>query len=498
MKPKKNSDLEKGALELKDSNVTTEASSLLKLKEPLPPADDHETFVQDVKDTIKLAAPIFIVMVSWIGMKTTDTSLLGHVGAEALSASALSDLYTMCTGVLVNGRVLRILVGQAVGAGNPKLGGSYLQVSYFILGLLSIPVILSWLATKHVWRFLGQEDEITSDAGYYASVLAVSVPAQIAYGQLSQFFSSQRIMRPEVIASSTSLSLNLIFGLIFVLGIPIPGFAGFGFVACPWVTTIVAYFQGFLLWFIACYLLRLHEKCWDGWSRSSVTTERIWTFSTLYFPAALGAASDYWRMGVVGTIAAGLGELEVGVFNTSYRVMWIVLTLVNAIANAGGIKLSLRLGGGNASGAKQAGRVIFTVALTTLIVISVLVVLNARLLGMIFTQDAAFLDMFEASAVPFTATLFFMNLSVAIEQVPMSMGRTSEVFWYGFVASWFGQVPGVFFLTKYWRDDLVGLYTGMAIGYVMLTILYSVLAYRSNWRKYADIAVQRSERKESA
>lgn len=48
----------------------------------------------------------------------------------------------------------------------------------------------------------------------------------------------------------------------------------------------------------------------------------------------------------------------------------------------------------------------------------------------------------------------------------------------GFVASWGGQVPAVLLLTKYWRDDLVGLYTGMAIGYIMLVILYSIIVFR--------------------
>jgi hypothetical protein len=48
----------------------------------------------------------------------------------------------------------------------------------------------------------------------------------------------------------------------------------------------------------------------------------------------------------------------------------------------------------------------------------------------------------------------------------------------GFAASWLGQVPAVLLLTKYWRDDLVGLYTGMAIGYFSLTILYSIIAFR--------------------
>ena len=498
---RKGSDVEGGVVELHKgdggaSEPPSETTALLQSAvTTTPPQVPCETFLHDVWDTIKLAIPIFVAMVSWIGMKTTDTSLLGHVGAEALSASALSDLWTMCSGVLVNGRILRVLVGQSVGAGNPKLAGVYLQVSYFILSLLSVPVIACWLSTKFVWRALGQGDEITADAGYYATVLAVSIPGQIAYSQLSQFFSSQRIMHPEVIASSSALGLNMMFGLIFVLGVGIPNFAGFGFISCPWVTTTVVYVQGFLLWYIACYRQGLHQKCWDGWSRSSITFERIKTFSGLYFPAALSSASDYWRMGIVGLIAANLGELEVGVFNTSYRIMWIVLIMVSAVANAGGIKMSLRLGGGDAAGAKQAGLVIFSVALSILVAISLLVVTNIRLLGMIFTQDKEFLDMFQASAVPFTCTLFFMNLSVAIEQIPMSMGRSSEVFRYGFVASWLGQVPGVYFLTKYWRDDLIGLYSGMSIGYILLAILYGILAYRSDWQLYADIALRRSEAK---
>ena len=56
--------------------------------------------------------------------------------------------------------------------------------------------------------------------------------------------------------------------------------------------------------------------------------------------------------------------------------------------------------------------------------------------------------------------------------------RTKEVFWMGFIASWAGQVPAVLFMTKYWRNDLVGLYTGMAIGYIILAILYSILVLR--------------------
>lgn len=55
------------------------------------------------------------------------------------------------------------------------------------------------------------------------------------------------------------------------------------------------------------------------------------------------------------------------------------------------------------------------------------------------------------------------------------------------------QVPAVLFLTTYWRDDLIGLYWGMVVGYFVVCVLYSAIAFTSDWEKYARIAFQRSE-----
>jgi len=231
-------------------------------------------------------------------MKTIDTALLGHVSREALSAAALSDLWTMCTAVLVNGRVLGILVGGALGAQNPKLAGIYLQVSYCVLAIMAVFVFFSWYCTEQVWLAFGSDPEISSMAGYYARVLAWSIPGQVIFTQLSQFFSAQKIMHPEVNGSTFALCCNLIFGLYFVLGFPFKNFHGFGFAACPIVTVMAVYAQLFLIGYVYIYRQRLHETCWDGWSKKDITWERVKTFSKLYFPAALGSASDFWRVAV--------------------------------------------------------------------------------------------------------------------------------------------------------------------------------------------------------
>ncbi|KAL3940788.1 MAG: hypothetical protein SGARI_000840, partial [Bacillariaceae sp.] len=342
----------------------------------------------------------------------------------------------MCTAMLVQGRVLDILVGGAVGAGNPQLAGIYLQVAYFVISFISVVVIICWNLTELVWKKFGSDPEIAKMAGYYASVLSISIPGQVVFGQLSQFFSAQRIMHPEVNASTLSLFFNLIFGLIFVLGVPIPNWSGYGFEACPIVTTCVVYVQIFSMWYVYIHRQRLHSPAWGGWSWEEITWTRIKTFSDLYFPSAFGVASDFWRVAAIGAMAAQLGEDEVAVFNTSYRLMWLVLVCVMALAGASGINMSIRLGSLDDKGAKQAGFVGVTLSTLICSVIGVFVWAYVRAFGRIFTNDEHFLDLFQEARTPFAITLVLMNVSIAVEKIPYAMGRTQEVFWMGFVASW--------------------------------------------------------------
>jgi multidrug resistance protein, MATE family len=372
-------------------------------------------------------------------MKTTDTALLGHVSEDALSATALSDLWTMCSAMLMQGRVLDILVGGAVGAGNPRLAGIYLQVAYFVIAFVAVLVIICWNLTEFVWTKFGSDPEIARMAGYYSSVLSISIPGQVLFGQLSQFFSAQRIMHPEVNSSTLALICNLIFGLIFVLGVPIPGWNGYGFKACPIVTTCVVYVQIITMWYIYIHKQRLHEAAWGGWEWQEITWARIKTFSNLYFPSSFGMASDFWRVAAIGIMAAHLGEEEVAVFNTSYRLMWIVLVCVMAIVGASGINMSMRLGSLDHTGAKQAGMVGVGLASIICAVVGLIVWAHIRAFGRIFTNDENFLNLFYQARTPFAITLVLMNISIAVEKIPYSMGRTQEVFWMGFVASWGGK-----------------------------------------------------------
>ena len=88
---------------------------------------------------LALVPALLISRISWVGMKVTDTALLGHVSTHALSASALSDLWTSATSVFIQGREPGDLVGNAIGEGPPRIAGQWSAGSYGCCALVARP-----------------------------------------------------------------------------------------------------------------------------------------------------------------------------------------------------------------------------------------------------------------------------------------------------------------------------------------------------------------------
>uniref|UniRef100_A0A7S1KYX5 Protein DETOXIFICATION n=1 Tax=Alexandrium catenella TaxID=2925 RepID=A0A7S1KYX5_ALECA len=426
-------------------------------------------------------------------MKVTDTALLGRAGTRYLEAVSLSDLWTSSTGVFIQSRVSGTFCSQAYGAGNKELVGIWLQVAYVVLFAVCIFVAAAWALTGPVLRAFGKSGELSGDAAYFAVVLMLCLPVRIGFSQLTTFLASQKIMRPGVVCATFGMAFNLIFGLVLVLGIPIPGWDGLGFPACPWITTAMEYAQLAILLYVFCHRQQLHRECWPGWSFEHITARRVKSFLGQYLPGSLSTGSDFWRVAVIGAVADTMGDIDVAVWSASYRICWISLTFLGSIARAMGIKIGQDLGAGRAADAKRITMIGICLAVSVISVLSLAVVCAPRLCGRLFSNDPAVLDLFEEVRFPLAAFMASMNLGTMLETIPVALGRTSSVFYAGLIGSWVGQVPCVLLCTKYWRADLVGLYTGVALGYALLVVLLGLLICTIDWSQVAEEARVRSE-----
>lgn len=459
---------------------------------PAAAVDHHKPPMMVLAQLLSLTMGMLVARASFAVMKTTDSAILGHVSTAALEASSVSDMYTGCTGVLAQGGVLGTFVSQAMGASNPKLAGAWLQVALVVTLSLSVPVAMLWTVTGPATRGLfGASNHIANMASYYAIVLATALPGRAAFTAVAQYFGAQRIVKPVSEAGIVGASLNLLVGLPVVLA-PLH----LGFAACPWVTSLVTYVQLAYLLYTAVHRQKLHATSWPGWDvRAHVTRERMFEFLKLFVPASLSLASDFWRVAVIGIFASKLGAVEVAVFNTSYRLLWLSLIFIGCLASAASILAGQAVGAADQHTFHRVLKVSAAFAISILAVAGALLVSMPDTIARIFTNDADVLALFRASRFSLAAFLIFMNGSVFLESIAGALALQRKTFVAGLIGSWAGQVPGAALAVFCFERSLPSLYAGAACGYILLCVLLAGIIYRAEWDAVVADAQRRSETK---
>lgn len=104
----------------------------------------------------------------------TNVIVLGHLGTDELAGSAFATIVTSMSAIILwqgFGDALITLTSQAIGAGNPKLAGVWLQTSILAITLGALPVGLCWWYTEDILRLTGDNgpgEAVIHFSGLYA------------------------------------------------------------------------------------------------------------------------------------------------------------------------------------------------------------------------------------------------------------------------------------------------------------------------------------------
>ena len=126
------------------------ATLLSESEKPLPPpsASLEPSFsTSEFKALLRLCLPVALATICRLSIFSTDSVFVGNLpnGTDALGGlTTASNVLTICgqTFVFSYGYVLNSICAQAIGAGNPKLAGGWLQVSLVSVTVLTIPVLV--------------------------------------------------------------------------------------------------------------------------------------------------------------------------------------------------------------------------------------------------------------------------------------------------------------------------------------------------------------------
>lgn len=176
------------------------------------------------------------------------------------------------------GSTLETLCGQAYGAKHYHMLGVHTQRAMLVLFSVGIPLSVVWFYTTPILVALGQDPEISVEAGNYNRWMIPSLFAYSLLQCLNRFFQTQSIVFPVLISSASTMVLHVLtcWVLIYNLGLGSIGAA----LAADISNSVNVVMLGFYIKFSPTCM-----KTWSGFTEEAL--HDIQSFVKLAIPSTI-------------------------------------------------------------------------------------------------------------------------------------------------------------------------------------------------------------------
>jgi multidrug resistance protein, MATE family len=265
----------------------------------------------EIKKFLQLAIPLASAQVAQSLTGFFDTMMMGRLGAETLAAGGLASLTFFALLNTAAGVVMGVspLVAEAYGAGQKTQIEKLARQGFWLILLLSIPMMVAIAHFDSIMLQLGQAQTTVTLANTYLDIILWGFFPAVGFAMLRSVVSGLSHARPVM--------LIVIIGTIFnIIGNYILGFGKFGFprleMAGLAIASVLALWGMFIG--LAIYILK-HPR---------LKTYRIFEQLNQIKPAII------WQLSKIGIPIGIFTALEVGLFTTVTYLMGALGTEVLA------------------------------------------------------------------------------------------------------------------------------------------------------------------------
>lgn len=430
-----------------------------------------------------LGLPMALTQLTQYSIQTIDVLMIGRLGPQALGGAALGLVFFFGIMLIGMGPAMAIspLVSQAVGAAGrdpARLTAARITVRMSLwLTVLMFPLMLAaCFATAPLARLLGQPPSLTAIAGPYVLALAPGLPFMIGVMALrnvcAAFGRTRMPLIFIVLTTFVNAGLNavLIFGMF---GVPRLEVVGAG------LASSASHAIGFFL--LLRYVCRdpqirpLHVL--DEWYRPHWASLR--EIVALGLPITLALAFEMMLFNAAVLVMGRIGVAEVAAYQIGINVAAMGYMAAFGMSLAGGTRVGLAVGSGDAAGVRLAAWVSLVGCVLTILAFAIPIRLLPEPIANLYVGgDGVDADAVHGLVLKFlplvTTFAVFDALQVAAHQalrglkdvrVPMLLAGFS--FWaIGFpLAAWLALATPVGARGVWW-----GLLAGLAVAALLLGV----------------------------
>ncbi|KAI3759428.1 hypothetical protein L6452_07237 [Arctium lappa] len=401
----------------------------------------------------------------------------GHLGELSLSGASMATSFASVTGfsfMMGMGSALETFCGQAYGAKQFQMLGVHLQRAMAVLMLMGIPISLIWGSTGKIFRYFGQDSEISETAGNYARWL---IPSIFPYGLLQcqmRFLQTQNNVKPLMISTAFASLLHVLCCWILVSRV------GFGSSGAA-LSVAISYWINVVI--LGVYIVNSStcKRTWVGFSKEGV--DDLAGFLDLGIPSALMVCLEYWSYEFLVLLSGILPnpKLETSMMSISLSTISLAYRIPFGFGNAVSMRVSNELGAGEHKAAKLAVGVALSLVITEVLVVGLVLVAVHGVWANLYTDEPEVVS-YMSLVMPVLALSNVMDgIQGVLSGVARGCGWQKICTLVNLGAYYLVGLPCAIALTFMYHLGGKGLWIGIVCGSGVQALLLLVITMRTNW-----------------
>jgi len=419
---------------------------------------------------LKLAAPLVVAELGWMGMGIVDTMMVGRVSAEAIGAVSLGSVLFYAIAIFGSGLMLGLdtLVSQAYGAGRRMdCHRALLSAAYLSLPLAPALMLLVWGWEPLLERFGINPSVLRQTIPYLRAIMWSTWPL-LLYFALRRYLQAMNHTTPIMFALVTANFVNLAGNWILVyghFGVRAMGAEGSGWATCLSRVYMIAVLLIYTLYdAIANRTGLMHAPLEPDFAR-------IRALIKLGFPAAAQLSLEVGVFAAATALIGTLDPLSLAAHQIAMNTASFTYMVPLGISSAAAVRVGHALGRGDVPAAGRAGWTAIGLGAIFMTGAGVVLVTLPEYVARVFTTDRAVIRTAIALLAIAAAFQLFDGIQTVATGALRGAGDTRTPMLCHLLSYWLLGLPLGYVLCFIVGWRAVGLWTGLCIALILIGIV---------------------------
>lgn len=436
----------------------------------------------ETRTLLKYSVPLIITFLLQYSLTVASVFSVGRLGPTELAAVSLSSMTANISGYAIIQGVstcLDTLCAQAHGRKDFNTVGLHFVRCTYLLLLCYVPMFMLWMFfSEPILLYLVGEDKhhLVTLASHYLQVLSLGLPGFIVFENLKHFLQSQGIFHASTYVLLFCAPMNAFLNYFLVWNKHV----GLGFVGAPLSVVITNWVMCFALWCYTKYIdghqclprqSLFHKTYFSNWQR----------MIDLSVPGVLMVEAEWLAFEIITFIASTFGTEVLAAQSIVSTTCVLLYQIPFALSITASTRIAWYIGAASKKAALVATRASIYTAMCLGVANAVILFSFRDFFASLFTDDPLVLEI--ASKVLIVGAVYQINdfLSSTTGGVLRGQGRQKIAGYLNLVSYYVIALPSAVFFAFPLHLELMGLWMGMIIALVFVSVSQTYFVVASDW-----------------